>query len=207
MYVKKINKVITNKTNNMNKFVYYTEDNFFYEIKIEHLYKFIEDGIIVDNIYNKGFNVATHNNWVKINDNYESVVSILSKEEYDMLALRITPTKEGIQNIIIKLCSVENEQLLERLKKIELCAIKEQKNISEEDIINLQNEMNINMVLIDRNCKISDDYEQFAYNLFIDEEDKPENLAEFGKEYIANSQHHYILSDGRFIEIYNVMYE
>ena len=112
-----------------------------------------------------------------------------------------------IQNIIIKLCSVENEQLLERLKKIELYAIKVQKNISEEDIINLQNEMDINMVLIDRNCQISDDYEQFAYNLFIDEEDKPENLAEFGKEYIANSQHHYILSDGRFIEIYNVDYE
>lgn len=190
----------------MNKFVYYTEDNFFYEIKIEHLYKFLEEGIIEDNM-GKGVNVATHNNWQKINDKHENVVTMLSKEEFDMLAQRVSITKEGIQNIIRKLCSIENEQLLKRLQTIELYALKIQQHLSDEDISNLYNEMDLNNILVDRNCKVSDNYSNFAYNLFIDEEEKPANLEEFGKAYVANSQQHYVFSDGRFIEVYNVDHE
>ena len=191
----------------MNKFVYYTEDNFFYEIKIEHLYKFLEEGSIEGNFFKRGFNVATHNKWQKIGDDHENVVTILSKNELDMLANRIPITQEGIQNIIRKLCSIENEQLLKRLQTIELYALKIQQHLSDEDISNLYNEMDLNNILVDRNCKVSDNYRNFAYNLFIDEEEKPANLEEFGKVYVANSQQHYVFSDGRFIEVYNVDHE
>ena len=193
----------------MKAFAFYDkENNLIYHVEIGQLQRFCNDEVTLDWLTH-GFGCGTHSSWTSIYNEFDNVETILTKEQFDMLANRIPITKEGIKAIIEILNSEENEQLLNKIVDQEILAIKEKYSLEDEDIKELK--MDYDIYYLDRNCvaQVFKDYEELGRYIIEETYNIPRELhpyfdyEDYGYD-VVNEESQYInLVDGRIIEIYS----
>ena len=192
----------------MKAFAFYDkENNLIYHVEIGQLQRFCNDELTLDWL-TSGFGCGTHSSWTRIYNEFDNVETILTKEQFDMLANRIPITKDGIKAIIEILNSDENEQLLNKIVDQELLVLQDIYSLEDEDIKELK--MDYDTYYLDRNCisHIYENYEELgrfiieeSYNLprelypYFNYENYGYNVVDEGSQYIN-------LIDGRIIEMY-----
>lgn len=197
----------------MNIFAFHNKNNnTSYYIDVKQLEEFIDDKFSLDCL-SSGFGCGSHSSWERIGDfQYEDVETILTKEEFDTLANRIPITKEMVQTIIDKLYSNENEDFLNTIVDRELEYLREEYNLSYNDIDNIKNQVSHKFYL-DRNCicQIYDSYKEFGqYILESHFSDIPHNLLsyfnteDFGYDVVNEDPMYMVMDDNRIVEFYEI---
>ena len=193
----------------MKAFAFYDkENNLIYHVEIGQLQRFCNDELTLDWL-TSGFGCGTHSSWTRIYNEFDNVETILTKEQFDMLANRIPITKDGIKAIIEILNSDENEQLLNKIVDQELLVLQDIYSLEDEDIKELK--MDYDIYYLDRNCvaQVFKDYEELGRFIIEESYNLPRelypyfNYENYGYD-VVNEESQYInLVDGRIIEIYS----
>ena len=160
----------------MKAFAFYDkEQNLIYHVDINQLQRFCNDELTLDWL-SSGFGCGTHSSWIRIFNEFDKVETILTKEQFDMLANRIPITKEGIKAIIEILNSDENDNLLNKIVEQELLALKEKYSLEDEDINELK--MDYDICYLDRNCiaQVFKDYEELGRYIIEETYNMPKEL-------------------------------
>lgn len=197
----------------MNIFAFHDKNNnVSYHIDTKQLQEFITDKFSLDCL-SSGFGCGSHSSWERIgNFQYEDVETILTKEEFDVLANRIPITKETLQTVIDKLDSDENEELLNTIVDRELECLKETYNLSDNDIDNIKNDLEEKKYYIDRNCicYIYDSYDELGQYIIDEFYDIPHNLlsyfntSDFAYDVIQEDTKFMVMDDYRIVEFYDM---
>ena len=183
-----------------------------YYIDTNQLQEFITDKFSLDYL-SSGFGCGSHSSWESVGKfQYEDVETILTEEEFDTLANRIPITKEILQTIIDKLNSDENEEFLDKIIDRELEYLREEYNLSYNDIDDIKNQVSHKFYL-DRNCicQIYDSYKEFGqYILESYFSDIPDNLLsyfnteDFGCDVVNEDSKYMVMNDNRIVEFYEI---
>jgi hypothetical protein len=183
-----------------------------YYIDTRQLEEFIADKFPLDCL-KSGFGCGSHSSWERIgNFQYEDVETILTKEEFDTLANRIPITKEMVQTIIDKLESDENKKLLNTIVNRELECLKEEYNLSDNDIDNIKNDLEFKEFYLDRNCicQIYDGYEELGQYIISEFYEIPNNLQRYiktedlGYDVVNEDAKYMVMDDDRIVEFYEI---
>ena len=186
-------------------------NNTSYYIDTRQLEEFIADKFPLDCL-KSGFGCGSHSSWVRIGDfQYENVETILTKEEFDTLANRVSITKEMLQTIIDKLYSDENEKFLDTIVDRELECLKEDYSLSYDDIDNIKNQIS-NKYYLDRNCicQIYDGYEELGQYIISEFYVIPNNLQRYfktedlGYDVVNEDVKYMVMDDDRIVEFYDM---
>jgi uncharacterized protein YcgL (UPF0745 family) len=186
--------------------------NTLYYIDIKQLTMFIDDNFPLKSL-SSGFGCGSHSSWEHIgNFQYEDVETILTKEEFDTLANRIPITKEMVQTIIDKLDSDENKKLLNTIVDRELECLKEEYNLSDNDIDNIKNDLEFKEFYLDRNCicHIYDNYKELGQYIIDEFYDIPQNLQPYfkaedlGYDVVNEDARYIVMDDKRIVEFYEI---
>ena len=192
----------------MKAFAFYDkEQNLIYHVEIGQLQRFCNDELTLDWL-TSGFGCGTHSSWNRIYNEFDNVETILTKEQFDMLANRIPITKDGIKAIIEILNSDENEQLLNKIVDQELLALQEIYSLDEADIKELK--MDYDIYFLDRNCvaQVFENYEEIGRSIIEECYNIPRelhryfNYKDYGYDVVDEGSQYINLIDGRIIEIY-----
>lgn len=196
----------------MNIFAFhYKNNNVSYYIDIKELQEFIDDKFPLDCL-SSGFGCGSHSSWERIEKfQYEDVETILTKEEFDTLANRIPITKEMVQTIIDKLNSDENEDFLDKIIDRELECLKEEYNLSDNDINNIKDYVP-KKYFLDRKCicQIYDSYEELGEYIIDEFYNIPHNLlsyfntSDFAYDVIQDNANFMVMDDYRIVEFYDM---
>lgn len=196
----------------MNIFAFHNKTfNTSYYIDTKQLTMFIADNFSLDCL-SSGFGCGSHSSWERIgNFQYEDVETILTKEEFDTLANKIPITKEMVQTIIDKLYSDENEEFLDKIVDRELECLKEDYNLSDNNIDNIKNQVSKKYYL-DRNCicQIYDSYKDIGEYTIEELYDIPVNLQpyfkteELGYDVVNEDSRYMVMDDNRIVEFYEI---
>ena len=183
-----------------------------YYIDIKQLTMFIDDNFPLKSL-SSGFGCGSHSSWEHIgNFQYEDVETILTKEEFDTLANRIPITKETLQTIIDKLYSDENKKLLNTIVDRELECLKEEYNLSDNDINNIKNDLEFKEFYLDRNCicHTYDSYKELGQYIIDEFYDIPQNLQPYfkaenlGYNVVNEDTKYMVMDDKRIVEFYEI---
>ena len=194
----------------MNIFAFHNKTfNTSYYIDTKQLTLFIDDKFPLECL-SSGFGCGSHSSWERVgNFQYEDVETILTKEEFDVLANRTPITKETLRTIIDKLNSDENEELLNTIVDRELEYLKEEYNLSDNDINNIKNYVS-KKYFLDRNCicQIYDSYDELGQYIIDEFYDIPQNLLsyfkteDFGSDVVDEDARYMVMGDKRIVELY-----
>ena len=197
----------------MNIFAFHDKNNnVSYHIDTKQLQEFITDKFSLDCL-SSGFGCGSHSSWERIgNFQYEDVETILTKEEFDTLANRIPITKEMVQTIIDKLDSDENKKLLNTIVDRELEYLREEYNLSYNDIDNIKNDLEFKEFYLDRNCicHIYDNYKELGQYIIDELYDIPQNLQSYfkaedlGYDVVDEDARYMVMDDDRIVEFYEI---
>lgn len=183
-----------------------------YYIDTKQLQEFITDKFSLDCL-SSGFGCGSHSSWERVGKfQYEDVETILTKEEFDTLANRIPITKEMVQTIIDKLNSDENEEFLNTIVDRELECLKEEYNLSDNDIDNIKKDLEEKKYYIDRKCicQIYDSYDELGQYIIDEFYDIPQNLLpyfkveDFGYDVVDEDARYMVMDDNRIVEFYEI---
>jgi hypothetical protein len=172
---------------------------------------FIADNFPLKSL-SSGFGCGSHTSWECIgNFQYEEVETILTKEEFDILANRETITKETLQTIIDKLYSDENENLLSRIVNRELEYLQEDYDLSDDEIEEIKNKVS-HKYYLDRNCicQIYDNYEELGQYIISEFYEIPDNLLPYfkaedlGYDVVNEDTKYMVMDDKRIVEFYEI---
>lgn len=193
----------------MKAFAFYNkEQNLIYHVDLSQLQRFFDDELTLDWL-TSGFGCGTHSSWVSVGYfQFEDVETILSKEQFDMLANRIPITKDGIKAIVEILNSDENDKLLNKIVEQELLELKEIYSLEDEDIKELK--MDYDIYYLDRNCiaQVCENYEELGRYIIEEMYNIPKellpyfNFKDYGYDVVDEGSQYINLIDGRIIEIY-----
>ena len=196
----------------MNIFAFHNKKfNTSYNIDTRQLEEFIADKFPLDCL-KSGFGCGSHSSWVRIGDfQYENVETILTKEEFDILANRTPITKETLQTIIDKLYSDENEKFLDTIVDRELECLKEEYNLSDNDINNIKYYVP-KKYFLDRKCicQIYDSYDELGQYIIDEFYEIPNNLQpyfkveDFGYDVVNEDARYMVMDDNRIVEFYEI---
>lgn len=196
----------------MNIFAFHNKTfNTSYYIDTKQLTLFIDDNFPLDYL-KSGFGCGSHSSWERIGDfQYENVETILTKEEFDTLANRTPITKETLQTIIDKLYSDENEKFLDTIVDRELECLKEEYNLSDNDINNIKYYVP-KKYFLDRKCicQIYDSYDELGQYIIDEFYDIPHNLlsyfntSDFAYDVIQEDAKFMVMDDYRIVEFYDM---
>lgn len=197
----------------MNIFTFHDKNNnTSYYIDTKQLTLFIDDNFSL-NCLSSGFGCGSHSSWERIgNFQYEDVETILTKEEFDTLANRIPITKEMAQTIIDKLYSDENEDFLNTIVDRELEYLREEYNLSYNDIDNIKNDLEAKKYFLDRKCicHIYDSYDELGQYIIDEFYDIPQNLQSYfkvedlGYDVVDEDARYMVMDDNRIVEFYDM---
>lgn len=197
----------------MKNFAFHNKmSNTSYYIDTKQLTLFIDDNFSLVCL-SSGFGCGSHSSWERIgNFQYEDVETILTKEEFDTLANRIPITKEMVQTIIDKLYSDENEDFLNTIVDRELEYLKEEYNLSDNDIDNIKNDLEAKKYFLDRNCicHVYNSYEELGQYIIDEFYDIPQNLQsyfkveDFGYDVVDEDARYMVMDDYRIVEFYDM---
>jgi hypothetical protein len=183
-----------------------------YYIDIKQLTMFIDDNFPLKSL-SSGFGCGSHSSWEHIgNFQYEDVETILTKEEFDTLTNRTPITKETLQTIIDKLDSDENKKLLNTIVDRELEYLREEYNLSDNDIDNIKNGLEFKEYYLDRNCicHIYDNYKELGQYIIDEFYDIPQNLQPYfkaedlGYDVVNEDARYMVMDDKRIVEFYEI---
>lgn len=183
-----------------------------YYIDTKQLQEFITDKFPLEELSSR-LGCGSHSSWERIgNFQYEDVETILTKEEFDTLANRIPITKEMVQTIIDKLYSDENEDFLNTIVDRELECLKEEYNLSDNDIDNIKNDLEAKKYFLDRNCicHIYDSYDELGQYIIDEFYDIPQNLQSYfkvedlGYDVVDEDARYMVMDDNRIVEFYDM---
>ena len=183
-----------------------------YYIDTKQLQEFIADKFPLEELSSR-LGCGSHSSWERIgNFQYEDVETILTKEDFDTLANRIPITKEMVQTIIDKLDSDENQKLLNTIVDRELECLKEEYNLSDNDIDNIKKDLEEKKYFLDRKCicQIYDSYKELGEYIIDEFYDIPHNLlsyfntADFAYDVIQEDAKFMVMDDYRIVEFYDM---
>lgn len=186
-------------------------DNTSYYIDTKQLTLFIDDKFPLEELSSR-LGCGSHSSWERIgNFQYEDVETILTKEEFDTLANRTPITKETLQTIIDKLYSDENEEFLDKIVDRELECLKEEYNLSDNDINNIKNYVS-KKYFLDRKCicQIYDSYKELGQYIIDEFYDIPQNLQSYfkvedlGYDVVDEDARYMVMDDERIVEFYEI---
>lgn len=197
----------------MNIFAFHNKTfNTSYYIDTRQLKEFIADKFPLKSL-SSGFGCGSHSSWERVGEfEYEDVETILTKEEFDTLANRKTITKEMVQTIIDKLYSDANKKFLNTIVDRELECLKEDYNLSDNDINNIKNDLVGKEYYLDRNCicQIYDSYKDVGEYTIEEFYDIPVNLQpyfkteELGYDIVNEDSKYMVMDDDRIVEFYEI---
>lgn len=196
----------------MKIFVFHNKThNTSYYIDVKQLIMFIGDNFPLDCL-SSGFGCGSHSSWERIGKfQYEEVETILTKEEFDVLANRKSITKEKLQAIIDKLYSDENEEFLDKIVNRELEYLQEDYDLSDDDIEDIKNKVS-HKYYFDRNCicQIYDNYEELGQYIISEFYEIPDNLhpyikaEDLGYDVVNEDAKYMVMDNKRIVEFYEI---